>query len=61
MEFGIYTFGDLARDASNGARVRERIDGIVEAAKFADEVGIDVFGVSFAQAGDDCGRACLSP
>jgi probable LLM family oxidoreductase len=45
MEFGIYTFGDLAHDAADAVHVRERINDIVAAAKFADEAGIDVFGV----------------
>ena len=45
MEFGIYTFGDLAHETPDTTKVRNRIDGIVEAAKFADEAGIDVFGV----------------
>ncbi|EDZ99352.1 Luciferase-like monooxygenase [Burkholderia sp. H160] len=45
MEFGIYTFGDLAHGASDMKHVRERINDIVEAATFADEAGIDVFGV----------------
>lgn len=45
MEFGIYTFGDLPHGASDPARVRQRIDEIVAAARFADEAGIDVFGV----------------
>jgi probable LLM family oxidoreductase len=45
MEFGIYTFGDLAHGTPNGAHVRERISDVVEAAKIADEVGIDIFGI----------------
>ncbi|WP_168787847.1 LLM class flavin-dependent oxidoreductase [Paraburkholderia aromaticivorans] len=45
MEFGIYTFGDLAYGTSDPASARRRIDEIVAAAKFADEAGIDVFGV----------------
>ena len=45
MEFGIYTFGDLATGASGATGAQRRIEAIVAAAKVADEAGIDVFGV----------------
>jgi probable LLM family oxidoreductase len=45
MEFGIYTFGDLASEKVDAEQVHQRIDEIVAAARVADELGIDVFGV----------------
>lgn len=46
MELGLYTFGDLVPDAHgrviSGA---ERLRQIVEAARLAEQVGLDVFGV----------------
>jgi alkanesulfonate monooxygenase SsuD/methylene tetrahydromethanopterin reductase-like flavin-dependent oxidoreductase (luciferase family) len=45
MEFGIYTFGDLAPGQSDTERAHQRLNEIVAAARIADEVGIDVFGV----------------
>ncbi len=45
IEFGIYTFGDLARPSADSALVKARIDEILAAARIADEAGIDVFGV----------------
>lgn len=47
FEFGLYTFGDLARDPLTGRAINahERLQEIVAAAKLADEAGLDVFGV----------------
>lgn len=47
FEFGIYTLGDLSTDPVNGTSLspRDRMKEIIEAAKLADEAGIDVFGV----------------
>jgi alkanesulfonate monooxygenase SsuD/methylene tetrahydromethanopterin reductase-like flavin-dependent oxidoreductase (luciferase family) len=47
MELGLYTFGDITPDPQTGraAGVRERYAEIVAAAKFADEAGLDVFGI----------------
>ena len=45
MEFGIYTFGDLAAGASDPTRAQQRVNEIIAAARIADEAGIDVFGV----------------
>ena len=46
FEIGIFTFGELTRDA-NGALgdPRTRLEHILEWARFADEAGLDVFGV----------------
>jgi probable LLM family oxidoreductase len=45
MEFGIYTFGDLAPGQISTEHVHQRLDEIITAARIADEAGIDVFGV----------------
>ncbi|KIL37593.1 luciferase [Cohnella kolymensis] len=47
FEFGLYTFGDLARDPVTGRAIdaHERLQEIVAAAQLADEAGLDVFGV----------------
>ncbi|UHA72464.1 LLM class flavin-dependent oxidoreductase [Paenibacillus sp. 481] len=47
IEMGIYTLADLGEDPNIGQRIssRQRIKEIIEAAKFADEAGLDVFGV----------------
>ncbi|MCM3627082.1 LLM class flavin-dependent oxidoreductase [Paenibacillus glycanilyticus] len=47
FEFGVYTLGDLALDPRTGGlkNAGERIKEIIQAAKAADEAGIDVFGV----------------
>lgn len=47
FEFGIYTLGDLAADVVTGQEMsaKQRLREIVEAAKLADEAGIEVFGV----------------
>lgn len=45
MEFGIYTFGDLATGTSCATGAQRRIEAIIAAARVADEAGIDVFGV----------------
>ncbi|WP_173923024.1 LLM class flavin-dependent oxidoreductase [Agromyces sp. Marseille-P2726] len=46
FEIGIFTFGELSREA-NGAfgDPRARLEQILEWARFADEAGLDVFGV----------------
>lgn len=47
MEIGLYTLADHVADPKTGKRLtnQERINEIVEAAKFADQAGLDVFGV----------------
>ena len=47
MELGVYSFGDLQRDAATGnvRSTAEAIRNVVEAIKLADEVGLDYFGV----------------
>jgi len=47
MEIGLYTLGDIGRDPLTGSPVEagRRLKEIVEAAKLADEAGLDVFGV----------------
>lgn len=47
MEIGIYTLGDLVPDWETGNRIsaRQRLQEIIEAAKMADEAGLDVIGV----------------
>lgn len=47
IEIGLYTLGDLCPDPHNGQTIstKQRVKEIVEAAKLADEAGLDVFGV----------------
>lgn len=47
FEFGLYTFGDLVPnpDGSGTISAKQRLREIVDAAKLADEAGLDVFGV----------------
>lgn len=47
FEFGFYTFGDIVPDKVTGIRMspQERIHDIIQAAKLADEVGLDVVGI----------------
>lgn len=47
MEFGIYTFGETSVDPLTGVRATpgQRLRDLVEEIVFADEVGLDVFGV----------------
>ena len=47
FEFGIYTFGELLPDPFTGEIIsaEERIKNIIEIAKLADDLGIDVFGI----------------
>lgn len=47
MEIGVYTLADLCRNPHTGeiASAKQRIREIIEAAKMADEAGLDVFGV----------------
>lgn len=47
MEIGIYTFGDITPDWRTGQAigVEQRYREILAAAKLADDVGLDVFGV----------------
>lgn len=47
MELGVYTFGDLFPDPRTGdvPTARQRLRNVVELAKRADEVGLDVFAV----------------
>lgn len=47
FEIGIYTLADLGTDPHTGNRITapQRIKEIIEAAKLADEAGLDIFGV----------------
>ncbi|TWD92219.1 hypothetical protein FB550_12031 [Neobacillus bataviensis] len=47
MEIGIYSLADLYPDPLTGKTLKpkQRIAEIIEAAKMADELGLDVFGV----------------
>lgn len=47
IEIGLYTLGDLCPDPYTGTTTsaHQRIREIIEAAKLADEAGLDVFGV----------------
>ncbi|GAA0959929.1 LLM class flavin-dependent oxidoreductase [Actinocorallia libanotica] len=47
MQFGIFSVADITPDPTTGAvpTERERIRGVVEKAKLAEEVGLDVFAV----------------
>jgi probable LLM family oxidoreductase len=47
MEIGIYTFAELQEDPLDGHMIspRQRMRDLVEEAAFAEEVGLDVFGV----------------
>lgn len=47
FEFGIYTLGELSPHPETGKTIgaQQRIREVIEAAKLADEAGIDVFGV----------------
>ncbi|GGG26873.1 LLM class flavin-dependent oxidoreductase [Paenibacillus abyssi] len=47
FEFGLYTFGELLPDPQTGKTIsaRQRLAEIIEAAKLADEAGLDVFGL----------------
>ncbi|WP_419180542.1 LLM class flavin-dependent oxidoreductase [Bacillus salipaludis] len=47
MEIGIYTLGDLVPDPQSRKTIHasERLKEIIEAARMADEAGLDVFGV----------------
>jgi probable LLM family oxidoreductase len=47
MEIGVYTFGDLTPHPRTGERAsaQQRLHEIIAAAKLADDVGLDVFGV----------------
>ncbi len=45
MEFGVYTFGDLARGQSGAIPANQRLQEIVAAARLADQAGLHIFGV----------------
>lgn len=47
MEIGLYTFGDVGKDAHTGRLVgpAERLSQLVEEITLADQVGLDVFGL----------------
>lgn len=47
MEIGIYTLGDIVPDPYTNQTIsaRQRLKEIIEAAKLADEAGLDLFGV----------------
>lgn len=47
FEIGVYTLADIAKNPLTGEIMgaKQRIHEIIEAAKLADEVGLDVFGV----------------
>ncbi|VEU80840.1 LLM class flavin-dependent oxidoreductase [Haploplasma axanthum] len=45
LEFGLYSLGDYVSDAKSGLKIseQERIENIIEAAKLAEQYGLDVF------------------
>lgn len=47
MEVGIYTLADIGQNPLTGKTIgmKQRMDEIIEAAKLADEAGLDIFGV----------------
>lgn len=47
MEIGVYSFGEIAPNPHSGQIIssKQRLEEIIEAAKIADEAGLDVFGV----------------
>ncbi|WP_053368796.1 LLM class flavin-dependent oxidoreductase [Bacillus sp. FJAT-27245] len=47
MEIGLYTLGDICPEPFSGATIsaHQRIKDIIEAAKLAEEAGLDLFGV----------------
>jgi hypothetical protein len=47
IEIGIYTLADIGPDPLTGKTItsRERVKEMTQAAKLADEAGLDVFGV----------------
>lgn len=47
MEFGVYTLADIGPDPVTGKTIspQKRLEEIIEAAKFADQAGLDIFGV----------------
>lgn len=47
FEIGIYTLADIGQDPLTGQTVstKQRIEEIIQAAKLADEAGLDIFGV----------------
>ena len=47
FEVGVYTLADLGPDPHTGKIIspKQRMDEIIEAAKIADELGLDIFGV----------------
>ncbi|MNN69952.1 hypothetical protein D3C81_1857790 [compost metagenome] len=47
FEIGMYTLADIGPDPLTGHTIstKQRLDEIIEAAKLADEAGLDIFGV----------------
>jgi probable LLM family oxidoreductase len=47
MELGIYTFADIAPDAVTGKTIsyEQRMKNLMEEIEFADQLGLDVFGI----------------
>jgi probable LLM family oxidoreductase len=47
VEFGVYNFGEIARDADTGHVIspQQRMRNLLEEIELADSVGLDVFGV----------------
>jgi alkanesulfonate monooxygenase SsuD/methylene tetrahydromethanopterin reductase-like flavin-dependent oxidoreductase (luciferase family) len=47
VELGVYTFGELTKDAVTGDRISpaQRLRDLVEEVELADQVGLDVFGL----------------
>ncbi len=47
MEIGVITLGEFLNDPQNGQKIsaQQHIQEIIQAAKLADEAGLDVFGV----------------
>ncbi|GHC67303.1 LLM class flavin-dependent oxidoreductase [Limoniibacter endophyticus] len=45
MEFGLYTFGDVALPGAEGVDPHQRMLNLMEEIELADQVGLDVFGL----------------
>ena len=47
IEIGLYTLGDIVQDPVTGKTIsaQQRMKEVMEAAKLADDAGLDIFGV----------------
>ena len=45
FELGLYTFGDITPELGGGITPRQRLLDVIDEARLADEVGLDVFAV----------------